>query len=61
MTENSEQKMVELMERPATQTTTVRRATPAAGCFGYTQQSRKPAQYEIRDISVFAALFAQSL
>lgn len=53
--------MVELMERPATQTTTVRRATPAAGCFGYTQQSRKPAQYEIRDISVFAALFAQSL
>jgi hypothetical protein len=61
MTPDSEQKMVELMERPTTQTTSVRRTTPAAGCFGYTQQNRKPAPCEIRDMSVFAALFAKSL
>jgi hypothetical protein len=39
----------------------VRRNTPAAGCFGYTQPNRKPAPCEARDLSVFAALFTKSI
>lgn len=58
---DSEQKMVELKERPATGAPPVRRVTPAAGCFGYIQPNRKPAPCEVRDLSIFAALFTKSI
>ena len=59
--EDSEQKMVELKARSVTEAAPAKRTTPAAGCFGYTQPSRKPAPCEVRDLSVFAALFTKSI
>jgi hypothetical protein len=58
---DSELEMVELKERRATATPSDKRMTPAAGCFGYTQPSKKSSPYEISDFSVFAALFTQSI
>jgi hypothetical protein len=61
MMRDSEQKMVELKERPTERSAPTRRTTPAAGCFGYTQPNRKPEPCEVSDPSIFAALFIKSL
>jgi hypothetical protein len=53
--------MVELKERSTEGNAPTRRATPAAGCFGYVQPNRKPASCEVSDPSIFAALFTKSL
>lgn len=59
---NSEQNMVELKERDARAASSGRSNPPAAaGCFGYTQPSRKPAPCETGDFSAFAALFTKSI
>jgi hypothetical protein len=54
---DSEQKMVELKERPIKEDVPMRRPTPAVGCFGYIQPNNKPKPCEISDPSIFAALF----
>jgi hypothetical protein len=56
----SEQKMVELKEQTAMGVALHKRITPAAGCFGYTQPSRKQIPCDKRDLSIFAALFTKS-
>ena len=61
MMSDSEQKMVELKERPIKEDVPIRRVTLAAGCFGYIQPNSKPKPCEMSDPSIFAALFRKSV
>lgn len=58
---DSKENMIQLKQPLATATGSARPVTPAAGCFGYTQPNRKSAPCEVRDISVFTALFTKSI
>lgn len=53
--------MIDLKERPECEGAFERLSSPAVGCFGYRQPKPKPNAQQIKEPSIFAALFANSL